>query len=214
MPDVMVVDLVELTPDAQRGRARQQALRAIGHASVHSEVFAMAHKSRLREELGAVAWPGLSGVVLSRVESAEEVAACDEALGRLEDERGLAPKSLGVVASLETALGNHKAMEIVKASPRVWGVTLGRADLEMDLRPEPSGELHLLPYFMERLIIIARAAGVVPLGAWWRSTARGLRAGAEDTYEASLRGKALGFKGAFCVEGHQVEPVNRGFSHG
>ena len=210
----MVVDLVELTPDNLRNEARQKALRAIGLASVQSEVFAMVHKSRLAEELDAVVWPGLTGVVVPRLESAKEVSVCEGMLTRLENERGLPAKSLQLLASLETALGNHHAMEIAKASPRVWGVTLGRADLEMDLRPEPSGELHLLPYLMQRLIIIARAAGVAPLGAWWRSSVRGLQAGAEDTYEAALRGKALGFKGALCIEGHQVEPVNRGFSHG
>jgi citrate lyase subunit beta/citryl-CoA lyase len=173
----------------------------------------MVHKSRLREELDAVVWPGLSGVVISRLESAREVSACDEMLTRLESERGFQANNLRIVASMETALGNHHAMEIIKASPRVWGATVGRADLEMDLRPEPSGELHLFPYLMERLVIIACAAGVTPLGAWWRPPARGLQAGAEDTYEAALRGKALGFKGALCVEGHQVEPVNRGFNH-
>jgi len=39
----------------------------------------------------------------------------------------------------------------------------------MDLRPEPSGELHLMPYLMQRLITAANAAAVMPLGAWWRA---------------------------------------------
>jgi citrate lyase subunit beta/citryl-CoA lyase len=103
-------------------------------------------------------------------------------------------------------------MDIARASPRFWGLTLGRADLVMDLRPEPSGELHLMPYLMQRLITIANAAGLVPLGAWWRAPARGLFANPEDTYHAAVRGRHIGFKGALCLRPNQVEPLNRGFS--
>ncbi|MGH8059443.1 MAG: hypothetical protein ACREOH_19775, partial [Candidatus Entotheonellia bacterium] len=108
--------------------------------------------------------------------------------------------------------GNYAAMEIARANSRVWGLTLGRADLVMDLRPEPSGELHLLPYLMQRLIVVANAAGVVPLGAWWRAPARGLLAGPEDTYAAALRGRRIGFRGALCLRPNQVDALNRGFT--
>jgi citrate lyase subunit beta / citryl-CoA lyase len=91
-------------------------------------------------------------------------------------------------------------------------LTPGRADLVMDLRPEPSGELHLMPYLMQRLITVANAAGVVPLGAWWRAPARGLLANPDDTYAAAVRGRRIGFKGALCLQPNQVEPLNRGFT--
>ena len=95
------------------------------------------------------------------------------------------------------------------ASKRVRALTLGRADLAMDLRPEPSGELHLMPYLMQRLIIIARAIGVAPLGAWWRAPDRGLLATAENTLQAAKRGRAAGFTGALCLRAEQVAPLNK-----
>jgi citrate lyase beta subunit len=79
----------------------------------------------------------------------------------------------------------------------------------MDLRPEPSGEIHLLPYLMERLVIIARAIGVTPLGAWWRAPDRGLLATAENTLQAAKRGRAVGFKGAMCLRADQIDPLNK-----
>jgi citrate lyase subunit beta/citryl-CoA lyase len=82
----------------------------------------------------------------------------------------------------------------------------------MDLRPEPSGELHLMPYLMQRLITVANAAGVVPLGAWWRAPARGLLASPDDTHAAAVRGRHIGFKGALCLRANQVEPLNRGLT--
>jgi citrate lyase subunit beta/citryl-CoA lyase len=94
----------------------------------------------------------------------------------------------------------------------MWGITLGRADLVMDLRPEPSGEIHLMPYLMQRLVTIAKAAKVAPVGAWWRAPARGLLATPEETYQAALRGRAIGTKGSMCLDTSQVEALNRGFT--
>ncbi|HEX9421204.1 MAG TPA: aldolase/citrate lyase family protein, partial [Methylomirabilota bacterium] len=129
-----------------------------------------------------------------------------------EARRGIRHGTLEIVAALETARGNHAAYEIGRASPRIRGLTLGRADLIMDLRPEPSGEIHLMPYLMQRLITVARALGVTPIGAWWRAPARGLLATPDDTYHAARRGRAIGFTGSLCMDVNQVEPLNRGFT--
>ena len=155
-----------------------------------------------------------SGVVVSRAESSRQIVEVEARLTRLENERGIPPNTLKIVAALETARGNHAAYDIGCASPRVWGLTLGRADLVMDLRPEPSDEIHLMPYLMQRLIIIARATGVTPIGAWWRAPDRGLTATPENTYQAAHRGRAIGFKGAMCLRADQVEPLNRAFTRG
>jgi citrate lyase beta subunit len=82
----------------------------------------------------------------------------------------------------------------------------------MDLREEPAGDLHLMPYLMQRLIIIANTNGVQPIGAWWRGTSRGLVASSDDTLEAALTGRQAGFKGALCMRAHQVAALNQGFT--
>ena len=136
----------------------------------------------------------------------------DGLLGELEARRGIPRGALEIVAALETARGNHAAYDIGRASPRIRGLTLGRTDLIMDLRPEPSGEIHLMPYLMQRLIAVARALGVMPIGAWWRAPDRGLRAAPDDTYHAARRGRAIGFTGSLCIDVNQVESLNRGFT--
>ena len=212
-PDVIVVDLVELTPERARMEALGRAEAAVKvAASSGGEVFAQVDRDNLAVDLEAVVWPGVSGVVVPRLETRQQVRDCHDCLTELESRRGISSNSLQIVASLDTAVGNQRAMELVTASCRVWGVTLGMADLEMDLRPVPDGEIHLMPYLMQRLIIVAGAASVTPLGAWWRRPARGQSAGSEDTYQAAVRGKVLGFKGSFCTLGPQVEALNRGFN--
>ena len=133
-------------------------------------------------------------------------------LSQLEDARGILPGTLEMVAAMETAQGNQAAYSISRASQRISGLTLGRADLIMDLRPEPSGEIHLMSYLMQRLITVAHATGVMPLGAWWRAPDRGLLATPEHTYQAARRGRAIGFQGSLCILDNQVEPLNRGFT--
>ena len=211
--DAVVLDLVELVHESAKHDARLCVKEAIAlGGDSGAEVFVQVDSELLYADLEVSVWPGLAGVVVSRTESARDVLAADELLASLEDRRGLQAGTVQVVPSVETALGNRNAYDVATASSRVWGLTLGRADLVMGLRPEPSGEIHLLPYLMQRLITVANAAGVTPLGAWWRSPARGLLAGADDTYEAALRGRRAGFRGSLCLSADQVEPLNRGFS--
>jgi citrate lyase subunit beta/citryl-CoA lyase len=211
--DVVVLDLMELVAESAKPAARQRlpdAIDQVGRAG--AEVFVQVDKELLYADLHAAVWPGLTGILLPRLEAPQELAEVDALLADLEDRRGLRPGALQIIGVLDTARGNYAAMEIARASPRLWGLTLGRADLVMDLRPEPSGELHLMPYLMQRLITIANAAGLVPLGAWWRAPARGLLAPPEDTYRAAVRGRRIGFKGALCLRPPQVEALNRGFT--
>jgi citrate lyase beta subunit len=65
---------------------------------------------------------------------------------------------------------------------------------------------------MQRLITIATATGLVPIGAWWRAPARGLLANPDDTYHAAVRGRRIGFQGAICLRPDQVEALQRGFT--
>jgi citrate lyase subunit beta/citryl-CoA lyase len=211
--DVIVLDLMEFVPEGMKPAAREHLPEAIrGVAQGSAEVFAQVDKELLYADLCAAVWPGLSGILVPRLESPQEVTEADSLLTQLEDKRGFRPGTLQIVAVLDTAKGNYDAVEIAHASRRIWGLTLGRADLVMDLRPEPSGELHLMPYLMQRLVTTANAAGVVPLGAWWRAPARGLLADPDDTYAAAVRGRRIGFKGALCLRANQVDPLNRGFT--
>ena len=207
--DVVVLDLIEFVAETDQPAARQNVRAAIATVQAGGpRVFVQMTPTTCDADLRAAVWPGLSGIVLSRVETAQQMQSVCNLLFLLEKERGLGEGAIDIVAALETARGNQDAYDVITASKRVCAVTLGRADLVMDLRPEPSGDLHLMPYLMERLIIVARAAGVTPLGAWWRTPDRGLLSTPENTLQAAKRGRAAGFKGALCLRANQVAPLN------
>jgi len=210
--DVVVLDLVELVALKDKALARSRVRDAIeAAASKGALAYVQTDPLNMEADVAACAARGLAGIVLSRAESDEQVRKLSVLLDAHERAVGVPPGSIKIVAALETAAGNHNAYDIACASPRVAALTLGRADLVMDLRPEPSGELHLMPYLMQRLVLIAGATAKVPLGAWWRSPDRGLLATSSNTYEAGARGRAIGFRGSLCITPSQVEPLNRAY---
>ncbi len=211
--DVVVLDLVELVSDRDKPSARAAVHAAINAVRASgAETFAQIDPAQFNADLHAAAWPGLSGIVVSRAESASQISEIDKSLFLLEKERGIPAGATNIMVSLDTARGNQDAYDIINASKRVCAATLGRADLVMDLRAEPSGELHLQGYLMQRLVIIAHASGVTPIGAWWRAPDRGLLATPENTHKAAIRGRAIGFKGALCLRVNQVDALNRAYA--
>lgn len=207
--DAVVLDMAEFIADKDQAAARAAACNAIEsiRAAGPAVYVQTAHASH-QDDLRAAVCAALNGVVISRAESAAQVRDIEQCLDALAP----SPSELPLVLALETARGNQDAYSIVIASKRVQAITLGRADLAMDLRPEPSGELHMMPYLMQRLVMLAGAVGVTPLGAWWRAPDRGLLSTAENTLKAAQRGRAMGFKGSFCLRADQVSALNTAYA--
>lgn len=227
--DVVVFDLEDLVHDDRKRAARANVRNGIERARQGgAEVFVRCDLELLYADLESAVWRGLQGIILPKVSSVAQIREAEDILEHFEAERGVmqagllhevnefdeprsVANSLEIHLALETAEGNHAAAELIDASPRIRSVSLGRADLVMDLRAEPSGELHLLAFLMQRLIVIANALGVSPIGAWWQADSRGLRASAEATARAAHLGRLAGFKGALCMEPEQVPALNDGF---
>ena len=228
--DVVVLDLQDTVHDTRKHEARDNIRQAISDMrDAGAEVFVRTDIELLYADLNASVWRGLTGIVIPGVASVEQVEEADRLLTAFESQRGVVkPPPIGEVReaddprgpeqaleihlSLDTGRGNWDAEQLINASDRVKSISLGRADLVMDLRENPSGDLHQMPYLMQRLIVIANAANVEPVGAWWRATSRGLVAGADDTLQAAIDGRKAGFRGGLCMRAHQADALNRGFT--
>src|SRR3989475_11492722 len=111
--DVIALDLVEFVAEEHRPAARERVRAAIRTAHAGgAEVFAQVDPELLVADLHACAWPGLTGVIVSRLESAQQVAEVNGLLAELEVRRGILHGTVEIVAALETAL------EIGRASCR------------------------------------------------------------------------------------------------
>ncbi len=228
--DVVVLDLQDTVHDTRKHEARARVKAAISEMRARgSEVYARCDPELLYADFAASVWRGLHGVVLPGLTTADAVREADRLLGEFEAARGVVrpppmddileaddprgpEQALEIHLCLDTGRANWDAEDLITASDRVRSVSLGRADLTMDLREEPSGDLHLLPYLNQRLVIVANACGVRPMGAWWRATSRGLAASPEDTLLAAVDGRRAGFRGALCMRADQARALNEGFT--
>lgn len=114
-------------------------------------------------DLEASVIPGVDGLCLPKVDSADRLAAIDEVVDELEAERGLMPGHIRYAVLVETAKGVANARAIAKGSPRLAAITLGGEDMSADLGlPEPDPVI-LDPYDAT-VRLAAREAGVIPLG--------------------------------------------------
>ena len=161
----------------------------------------------LVRDLEAAVIPGVTAVMLTKVDSPEHVQACAEIVAELEAERGLPAGGLKFIALVENAAGFFRIEQIAKAHPRLVGLSLGSEDFAADvgMRSEPEG----LFYPKQQTIFAARAAGIMPMG--FIGSIADFRD--QEAFRAIVRrSRRLGFMCASAVHPLQVSVLNEEFS--
>src|ERR1700733_1555441 len=82
----------------------------------------------LVRDLEAAVIPGVTAIMLTKVDSPEHVLACAEIVDELEAERGLPADSIKFIALGENAVGFFRIDQIAKSHPRIVGLSLGSED--------------------------------------------------------------------------------------
>jgi citrate lyase subunit beta / citryl-CoA lyase len=211
--DAITLDLEDGVPPAQKVEARTYIKEAIAQAGRGgAEVFVRASQPSLYADIAAAVWPGLTGIMLPKVESAAGVTEAADILADFERQRGLEVGSLQLIVLLESARGVWHIREIVTAHRRVTQVGLGESDLCRHLGITPTEEDDPFVYARGRVVIEGIAAGVQPIGMAFplRLTPRLLPR--DDLLRLATMARNLGFKGAICPHPSWIEPVNRAFS--
>jgi citrate lyase subunit beta/citryl-CoA lyase len=211
--DVAFLDLEDGVPPDEKDRGRASIAAALGAPSNGDgplRYVRVNHGDAARDaDLAAIMRPGLAGVVLPKVEHADEVASVARDLGEREDAAGMAHGSIRVVPSIETARGLVEAHGIAKAADRVVALLFGAEDFARDLRlpTEREGEAEELLYARSAVVVAAVAAGRMAIDGIWPNVAdrEGLR-------RDSLRGRRLGFAGKSLIHPDQIETINEVFS--
>ena len=211
--DAVTLDLEDGVPCAQKSEVRarlQEAIALAGRGG--AEVFVRVNKPFLQADLAAAAWPGLTGVMLPKVESGAEVIEAAALLTDLERQRGIAVGALELIVLLESALGVWNIRDIVSASPRVTQVGLGETDLCRNLAIMATEEEDPFVYARGRVVIEGIAAGVQPIGMTFPLSLIPRLLPPEELLRMATMARNLGFKGAICPHPSWIEPVNRAFS--
>lgn len=210
--DAIVLDLEDSVPAEEKSAARgmiPDALQTVGRGGVPVLVRVNRQFSELVRDLDACVRPLVSEVIYPKAESPDEVKILDALLRERELASGLVEGKIGINLLIESALGLEHAFHIAQASPRVVTIALGGEDLKRELNLDVGPDGDELLWGHSRIIVAARAAGVIPLGfpgsiAEYRDL--------EQLGHAVERGRRMGYAGAYCIHPRQVEVLNKGFS--
>ena len=212
--DVLVFDLEDSVPVAEKPKARELAREFIGKHKANSSIYVRVNALQtgmLQDDLDAVIVDGLVTIRLPKAESSETIRAVDAMLAELERKRGLSPGSIGIQPGMESARSVWFAYEILSASPRIRSVTCGTAqdgDLQTDIGYTWTAEGNEVLYIRSRVLLAARAAGVEHVldGAYSKiRDTEGLRICCEAV-------RKLGYRGKSVIHPGQIETVNRIFT--
>jgi citrate lyase subunit beta/citryl-CoA lyase len=211
--DAVAIDLEDAVANDRKVAARAELHAVLDQfADVRTYVRVNNTTTGLTEgDIHGIAHPNLDGIVLPKVETADEVRAADEWLAAAERERGLAEGSLAMLILIESALGVHNAVDIFGASPRVETGIFGFVDFMLNIgmnvidTSETTEEL-IVPRSL--VVLAARVAGKrQPLDGPFIDISAG------DRFLAQCeQGRRLGFAGKMLIHPSQVPLTHRGFA--
>lgn len=208
--DAVILDLEDAVANSEKPAARQAVLTAATrprHGRLYVRVNSM-HTEWGYADIVAMVAPGIDGIVLPKLESADEIKAVDWLVGALERQSGLPPGRIDLMPIVETAAGFMRIDAIACAGTRVKRLAFGAGDFTLDLDITWSrDELELLPY-RSGFVAASRSAGLeAPIDTVWVDLQDG-----EGYRHSAARGRALGFQGKLCIHPDQVPVANAAFA--
>ena len=210
--DAILLDLEDSVPPAEKAGARKHVRDAISTvARGGAEVLVRINNDPdlVCEDIDAAVYPGLTGIHLPKVESAEQIHRMDALIEAKEKERGIVPKTLIVSARIETPLGLLSAQAIADASSRIDSFGVGPEDYSFELGVEPSDDGIELLYAVSKVVTICKAKGIMANGLL--GSVAGFR-DLEGFERAAMRGRQLGTEGAACIHPAQIPVLHKVFS--
>ncbi|HYF45836.1 MAG TPA: CoA ester lyase [Acidimicrobiales bacterium] len=195
-PDGVVLDLEDAVPSDAKDEARQVvAAAAPALVTEHPELSVFVRVNAVPSEWFAAdiaALPeGIAGIVVPKLESADQVAA-------------LPP--LPVIAGLETAAGVARA-EAVLADGQVVAAYFGAEDYVADMGGVRTLESTEVLYARSAVALAARLTGTLALD----QVVTDLRD--EERFRADAAvGRSLGYRGKLCIHPAQVAWAHEAFS--
>ncbi len=206
--DALIVDLEDSTQPDAKTAARALATEAVAFLAAQGAVVTVRVNNDveyLAQDLEAVMRPGLTAVVLPKVEHASELDSLSAMMDALEYETGLERFSVGVIAVVESPRALERVVQIADG-PRLIGIALGSEDFSLALGRKP-GPLSL---DLAGQTIAYAAAARAMMGIGMASSIANFTD--LDAFGADARrAHAMGLTGAMCVHPNQIGVLNASF---
>jgi citrate lyase subunit beta/citryl-CoA lyase len=204
--DGLILDLEDAVGPDHKEAARANACAAAASGQYgEREVTIRVNGTGTRwheDDLAAACAAGPAGIVVPKVDSADEVRALVAGM----DRHG-APEHTRLWAMVETPEAVLAVGEIASASPRLAVLVMGTNDLVKELGARHVAGREPLLTSLSLALLAARRAGIAVLDGVFNDVSD------LEGFEAECRqGRDLGFDGKTLIHPGQVEPCNRVFA--
>jgi (3S)-malyl-CoA thioesterase len=193
--DMVILDLEDAVKSEDKDRARTAAIDAAGVGFGDRLVAVRVNGTDTAwhaDDLATLRTAAVDLIVLPKVESADQTAAC-AGLGK------------GLMAMIETPAGVLAATAIARG-PGMRGLIAGTNDLAAALRLPTDAGREGLTLALQTIVLAARAAGIAALDGVWNRL---------DDEEGLARqcseGRRFGFDGKSLIHPNQIDAANRAF---
>lgn len=207
--DIVCFDLEDSVPANEKETARKTIAGALARRQEYQKpVYVRTNSPEsglIQADIKAVVQKGIDGLVIPKVNDANEVIEIAKAVSALEKERDTG--RIALIPSIETAKGVVNTYAISSADDRVNAVVFGVFDFLHDMRMDydehdDSG----YAYARARIPVDARAAGVAAIDAIWQKVDD-----IDGLVQDATIAKRLGYSGKSIIHPGQIEPVHRVF---
>ena len=208
--DIICLDLEDSVPVNDKESARQMISETLrSHSEFKGEVYVRTNSFEsglVQADLQAAVQDGIRGVVVPKVNDANEIFELSKLISDLEHERVIKQDTIEVMPSVESAKSVVNAYRIASASPRVSALVFGVFDFLLDMGVEYVENGMEYSYARGKVPVDARAAGVYAIDSIWQKI--------DDTnglIKDATTGMKLGYKGKSIIHPDQIEPVHKIF---
>jgi len=212
--DVIIIDLEDAVPLAEKESSRPNVREKVAQFAdrmilVRTNALG---SDFIKGDLDEAIVDGVNGIILPKVERADDITKINTLLIEIEKNRALPKGSIRVFPLIESAAAVQHIYDIVstKTKPdRIYTVMFGAADYTLDMGIEMTMEGNELFYARSRIAIACRAAGIaLPVDTPFMIDLKNTEALISD----ARRAKELGFQGKLVIHPNQVEHCNKIFS--
>jgi citrate lyase subunit beta/citryl-CoA lyase len=212
--DVVIIDLEDAVPLSEKESSRTNVREKVAE-SVDRMILVRTNalgSAFVDGDLDEAIVEGVNGIILPKVERADDIIKINTLLIEVEKNRSLPEGSICVFPLIESAAGVQHIYDIVstKTKPdRIYTVMFGAADYTLDMGIEMTMGGNELFYARSRIAIACRAAGIAPpVDTPFMIDLKNTEALISD----ARRAKELGFQGKLVIHPNQVGPCNKIFS--
>jgi citrate lyase subunit beta/citryl-CoA lyase len=210
--DALILDIEDAVMPDQKPEAREMVKRALQTEDFRGKERVVRVNGITTQwgadDMAAAVEGGADLILVPKADSEEVIKTADRIITEAEKRFGMPEGSTKIMALIETALGMINVERTVFASPRIDALAFGGGDYGLSTRVRVTPDEIAYIYPESKIMLAARAAGVMAIGTPYAQNIRDLDAVARQ----AKRQRDLGLDGKTVIHPTHVDIANAAFT--